>query len=154
MAFSQGLVVYAFVVGSDPAIGEAPLAALALGLALVPVVFLVVAFGSRHPRAPTAVLHAMGVALLVGLPLAAVDVVTGLMAGFGAGGAIALAQEEDDSLVARFVAIGFMTLYVAVLLRWLVEAGVFGGAVLPLVTVAAADEIMERRARDLRRRTG
>ena len=43
-----------------------PAAALAFGLALIPFVFIVLAFMSEHPRAPAAVFQAMVLALLVG----------------------------------------------------------------------------------------
>jgi len=154
MVVANGFIVFAFVAGSDPATSDGAVAALAVGMALAPVVFVVLAFGSHHPRAPTGVLYAMGLSLMIGLPLAAIDVVTALAAAFGIGGAVALARGSDDSLVARIVAAILVTVYVAALLRIVVEAGVFGGAVLPLVTIGVADEIMERHAERVRRVEG
>src|SRR5512134_1435268 len=56
-----------------------PGAYIAFGLALIPFVFIVLAFVSEHPRAPGAVVKAMALALLVGIPASAIaaDAVTG-----------------------------------------------------------------------------
>ncbi len=108
MIVANSLIVYAFVAGSVEGSTENPTAALAVGLALVPVVFLVLAFLSRHPRAPNAVLYAMMLSLMIGVPLAAFDVVAALTLGFGAGGVVALARLEDDSWVVRSIAVVFV----------------------------------------------
>src|SRR5688500_15575079 len=75
-----GLVLAA---SDDPNIAINPGAAIAFGLAVIPFVFIVLAFLSEHPRAPGAVLRAMGLALLVGISVSAVarDAVTGIVAG-------------------------------------------------------------------------
>ena len=57
------------VAADDDADGPAAGAAIAFGLSLIPFVFIVLAFASEHPRAPGAVLRAMGLCLLVGLPV-------------------------------------------------------------------------------------
>lgn len=150
MMIANALIVYAFVVGSAGSESESPFAALALGLGFVPVVFIVVAFVSKHRRAPTAVLYAMLLSLTVGLPLAALDVVTALTAGFAAGGAVTLAWSDDDSWIARGIAVILVTVYNGILTRQIVEAGILGAAVLPLVVVGVADEITERHAQRLR----
>jgi hypothetical protein len=151
MMIAEALIVYAFVLGSAGTGSESPLAALALGLALVPAVFVLVAFVSKHDRAPTAVIYAMLLSLLVGLPLAAIDVVTALAAGFGVGGAVTLVWSEDDSWVGRGLAVVLVAVYVGVLTRFIVEAGILAAAILPLVAVGVADEIAERHAERLRR---
>jgi hypothetical protein len=151
MIVADSLIVYAFVAGSVENSTENPTAALAVGLVLVPVVFLLLAFLSRHPRAPNAVLYAMMLSLMIGVPLAAFDVVAALTLGFGAGGVVALARSEDDSWVARSIAVVLVTVYIVVLLRYQVAAALFGSAVLPLVAVGSADEVMERHAERLRR---
>jgi len=151
MIASNSLIVYAFVVGSVADTTESPIASLAVGLALVPIVFILLAFLSRHPRAPTAVLYAMMFSLMIGVPLAAFDVVSALTLGFGAGGVVALAKLEDDSWPARSIAVVLVTVYIVVLLRYLVGAALLGSAVLPLATVGFADEVMERHAERLRR---
>ena len=77
--------------------------ALAVGLAVIPFVFIVLAFMSEHPRAPGAVLRAMGWALLVGIPVSALagDAVTGIVAGVGAGGIQALRMDDPQNWRAR-----------------------------------------------------
>ncbi len=124
-------------------------AAFALGAALVPFVFLALAFISGHRRAAGAVLKAMGLAVLVALPVSAImqDVVTGLVAGFGAGGVIALRSEPVHTWKSRAIAVAFVSLYVAVLVRVIVEAGLIAGATLPLVSIGIADSFVEFRAR-------
>ncbi len=120
----------------------------ALGLALVPFAFLVLAFGSRHPSPAAATVVAMLVSLVVAIPVLAIasDVVTGLVAGFGAGGVIALRFDpERHSRLWRWIAVGIVTLYVFVLLRTVTEAGLFAGPLLPLFAVGVADLFTERR---------
>ena len=57
---------------SDEEGGVNVAAAVAVGLALIPFVFVVLAFSSQHPRAPAAVVKAMWVSLLVGIPVSAI----------------------------------------------------------------------------------
>ena len=87
-----GIVAGLVAVASDRS--DAPPAGppIAFGLGLLPFVFIALAFLSGHPRAPGAAAKAMGLCLLVGIPVAAIvpDAVTGLVAGVGAGGAVAL----------------------------------------------------------------
>jgi hypothetical protein len=99
-------IVYAFVteaVGDD----RQPVAAGALGVALVPFVFILMAFVSGHPNAPLAILYAMGLALVVGIPLLALagDAVTGTVMGFGAGATLALRPDPASSWARRAVAV-------------------------------------------------
>jgi hypothetical protein len=146
MLVSNSLIVYAFVLGSAEEAGSSPIASLAIGLALVPIVFLLLAFISRHPRAPTGVLYAMLLSLMVGIPLAAFDVAAALTMGFGAGGAVALAKYEEDSWIARAIAVVVVTVYIVVLLRYQIGAALLATAILPLVAIGSADEVMEWRA--------
>jgi hypothetical protein len=131
--------------------GDAELAGLLwLGLAVTPFVFLVLAFASGHPRAPGATVLAMGLFLLVALPLVLVSIVPGLVAGFGAAAALALRYEpEMHSRRGRAIAVAGATLYVfaLVLLRELVPVlgpfAIMSGAVIPLAVVGIADEVAE-----------
>jgi hypothetical protein len=121
-------------------------AAMAFGLALIPFVFVALAFMSEHPRAPGAVLRAMGLALLVGIPVSALagDAVTGIVAGVGAGGVAALRMDNDETVRARALAVLFAAAYAFVLTR------VAGGLVLlpapifPLTAIGIADHLSER----------
>jgi uncharacterized membrane protein len=143
-ALLAGLVAEASEVegGPDPA------AAVALGIAIVPFVFVVLAFGSSHPRAPGAVLKAMGLTLLVGLPVMglAADAVTGIIAGVGAGGAVALRADEGHSYRARAIAVLAATLYTFVLVRTVGAMALLPAPVLPFTGIGVADHISERRA--------
>ena len=94
-----GIVIGVVAVASDNP--DAPPAGppIALGLTLLPFVFIVLAFFSTHPRAPAAVLKAMGLTLLIGIPVSAIapDAITGLVAGIGAGGIAALRSDEEGA---------------------------------------------------------
>jgi len=128
--------------------GPDPGPAFAFGLGVTPFVFVTLAFLSRHRRAPGAVLKAMGLAVLVALPVSVVmqDAITGLVAGYGAGGVVALRAEAVHSWKARAVAVALTSLYVAILVRVIIEAGLIAGATLPLVSIGVADSFVEFRA--------
>ena len=147
-ALLAGLVAGATNDGSS---GEAePNAALglAVGLTVIPFVFVALAFLSEHPRAPGAVVRAMGWSLLVGIPVSALagDAVTGIVAGVGAGGIQALRMDEPENWRARAWAVVVAAAYTFVLAR------VAGGLVLlpapifPLTAIGIADHFSERRA--------
>ncbi len=135
--------------------GPAPGPVIAFGLSLVPFVFIILAFMSSNRRAASAVLKAMGLSVIVAGPLSALmaDAVSGLVAGFGVGGAVTLRREEHHTLKSRLIAVGITTVYVAVLVNFSVEGGLFAGAVLPLLSLGIADWVMDRRADDSAART-
>jgi hypothetical protein len=146
-ALLAGLVAAA----SDDSSGDAePSAAigLAVGLTVIPFVFVALAFLSEHPRAPGAVVRAMGWSLLVGIPVSALaaDAVTGIVAGVGAGGIQALRMDDPENWRARAVGVLVAATYTFVLAR------VAGGFVLlpapifPLTAIGVADHLSERRA--------
>ena len=76
---------------SDGGVGN-PAVAIAFGLMLIPFVYVALAFLSEHPMAAGAVVKAMGLCLVVGICASALagDAVTGIIAGVGAGGIVAL----------------------------------------------------------------
>lgn len=121
-------------------------AALALGFALVPFVFIALAFIGGHPHAPGAVLKAMGLAIAVGAPVAALagDAVTGIVAGVGAGGVVALRVDVADNWRARAFAVGVATIYAFVLVHTLGAVSLFALPVLPLTGIGLADHWSER----------
>lgn len=131
--------------------GDADLAGLLwLGLAVTPFVFLVLAFASGHPRAAGATLAAMGLFLVVALPVGLVNLVAGLVAGFGAAAACALRLEPGvHSRRGRAVAVAAASVYVLVLLGLeallpvLGRFAIMSGAVIPLAIVGIADEVAE-----------
>lgn len=133
---------------SDASIdAPSPAAALALGLALIPFVFIALAFLSEHPRAPGAVLKAMGLSLLVGTVVSALaaDGVTGIVAGVGAGGVVALRSDEPHNWRARAIAVIFATLYTFVLVRTLGTVALLPAPILPFTGIGVADHLSERR---------
>jgi hypothetical protein len=128
---------------------KAPNAAplLAFGLALLPFVFVVLAFLSEHPRAPGAALKAMGMVLLMGIPVSALasDAVTGLVAGAGAGGIVALRSDVSHNWKARALAVLAVTAYEFVLVRTAGPAALLLAPILPLTSIGVADHLSERR---------
>jgi hypothetical protein len=122
--------------------------ALAVGLAVVPFVFVALAFLSEHPRAPGAVLRAMGWALLVGIPASALagDAVTGIVAGVGAGGIQALRMDYPENWRARALAVLVASVYTLVLVRLAGALVLLPAPIFPLTAIGVADHLSERRA--------
>ena len=142
---SYSFIVFAFVAGSTEG-GPNPGPPLALGLALVPIVFMVAAFLTRHARAGGAVLKAMGLWVVIGIPIASLDIVTGLVAGFAAGAVVSVRAEEEHTRKSRVIAGSLATLYTFLLLQVAPGVAVVGGSMLPFLGVGIADSIMERKA--------
>ena len=137
-------IVYAFVteaVGDD----DQPVAAAALGVALVPFVFIVLAFVSGHPNAPLAILYAMGLALVVGIPLLAVagDAVTGTVMGFGAGATLAVRPDPASSWVRRAVAVAIAGVVVFVLVLVFTPLALASAPALAVTPIGIADMTAE-----------
>ena len=128
--------------------GPDPAGAMALGLASIPLVFIVLAVMSGRPRWPGAVAKAMGLAILVGIPASAIagDAITGIVAGVGAGGCIALRRDDTHSLRTRAMAVAFAAVYTFVLVRSVSALALLPAPVLPLTAIGVADHVSERRA--------
>jgi len=137
-----GLVASSSETGID---GPNSGAALALGLASIPFVFIVLAFLSEHPKAPAAVLKAMGLALVVGIPVSALagDALTGIVTGVGAGAIVALRLEPDHSYRARMLAILLTGLATFVLVRLVGSAALLPAPILPFTAIGVADHLSE-----------
>jgi hypothetical protein len=120
-------------------------AALAFGLAMVPFVFVALAWLSEHPRPPGAVLRAMGLALVVGIPVSALaaDAVTGLVAGVGAGGIVALRADPPARLRYRVVAVVLAAGYTFVLARTAAVLALLPAPVFPFTAIGVADHVAE-----------
>lgn len=133
---------------SDEPGGPNPAAAIALGLAIVPFAFIALAFMSEHPRAPRAVVAAMGWALLVGIPVSAVvgDAVTGIVAGLGAGGVKALRMDLAHSVKARALAVVVASVYTLVLVVATGALALLPAPIFPFTALGIADHLSERRA--------
>jgi hypothetical protein len=124
-----------------------PGAAIAFGLALIPFVFIVLAFFSEHPTAPSAVVKAMGLCLLVGVVVSAVaaDAVTGIVAGVGAGGVVALRSDQPHTWRSRAVAVVVASVYTFVLARVAGEIVLLPAPIFPFTGIGIADHLAERR---------
>lgn len=139
-----GLVAIA---ADDRTEGPLPAVAIACGLALVPVAFVVLARVSAHPGGRRAVLKAVGMFVLVGIPVsaAAADAVTGLVAAVGAGGMFALRPDEADNGRARVLAIAAASVYTFVLVRIAGPIVLVSAPVFPFTALGAADYLSARR---------
>jgi hypothetical protein len=128
--------------------GAGPL--IAFGLASVPFVFMALAFLSEHPRAPGATAVAMALALLAGIPVSALarDAVTGIVAGMGAGGLVALRADLLDDRRNRALAVAAVSVFVFLLLRVESTVALLLAPALPFTAVGVADHLRERRAED------
>jgi len=120
-------------------------AAIGFGLALVPFVFVSLAFLSRHRMAPSAVLKSLGLWLVIALPIGLGSVVLGLMLGFGAGGMVSLRAEKWHMRRARAVALAAALLYTVLLLLVAPALGLVSAGTLPLVAIGLADTYSDHR---------
>jgi hypothetical protein len=120
---------------------------IAFGFALIPFVFIVLAFLSEHPRAPGAVVKAMGLALIVGIPVSAIaaDAVTGLVAAAGAGGIAALRADGAQAWKARAIGVLAVTVYVYLMIRLAGDVTLLLAPTLPFTCLGVADHLVERR---------
>ena len=135
------------VVASDEQGGPPAGLAIALGLCLIPFVYMVLAFSSEHPQAPGAVVKAMGLFLIVGIPVSAIaaDAVSGLVAGLGAGGIVALRADIGHSTKARAAAVVIAASYSYVLARVAGPAVLVFAPVFPFTALGLADHYVEWR---------
>jgi hypothetical protein len=134
-------------VASDDRGGPIPGPYIAFGLCLIPFVFIVLAFLSEHPRAPGAVVWAMVLTLLIGIPVSAIaqDAVTGFVAGVGAGGVVALRPDVAHDWKTRALAVVIVSAYVFVLVRTVPGLALLLAPALPFVSIGVADHLTERR---------
>lgn len=118
-------------------------AALGTGIALTPVTFLVAAFSSARSRPILGSLMALGSWGLT-LPLTYVDVITGLIAAFAVGVAVALGMPEGARWLHRAVAVFVLT--VAALIGVLIQPAAIV-LTIPLITcpvIVFADDVGRR----------
>jgi hypothetical protein len=132
---------------------EAPLTAgvalsLVGGFVLMAAAFAVLAVISRHPRRLRAVALAtlLGGAMWLCLPIVVGEPVTPMVAGFAAGGVVALRAEPEHTIGRRALAAVLITAYIFLLLRFTPLAGVITASLVPLPAIAWADALAERRA--------
>lgn len=142
------LLVGLVAAADDDANAPAAAPAIALGLALLPFVFITLAFLSEHPRAPQAVVRAMALCLLVGIIVSAVaaDAVSGVVAGVGAGGIAALRTDRDHDWRLRAGAVAIATVYCFVLARVAGPVVLVAAPIFPFTGIGLADHFAEWRA--------
>jgi len=118
------------------------------GFALMTAAFAALAVMSRRPRRLRAVAFAalLGGMLWLWLPFLVGEPVTPMVAGFAAGGVVALRAEPEHTIGRRAVAALLITAYVFLLLRFTLLVGVIVAPLLPLPAIAWADAMAERRA--------
>jgi hypothetical protein len=133
---------------SDDTGGPVPGPLIAFGLCVVPFLFLALAVLSQHPRMPAAVLKAMALTLLVGIPVSALaaDAVSGMVAGIGAGGIAAIRADLVHSWRIRAIGVAIATAVVVLAVRTAPEAAVLIAPCLPFTAIGVADHVAERRA--------
>ena len=131
----------------DPGGSANPGASIAVGLAIVPFVFVALAFLSEHPTPPRAVLQAMGLCVLVGIVVSALaaDAVTGIVAGVGAGGVVALRADEAHTWQSRAIAVALAAVYTFVLARTAGPIVLLPAPAFPFTAIGVADHLSERR---------
>ena len=122
-------------------------AAIVFGLALIPVALIVLALASEHPSASAAVTRAMGLGLLVGIFVSAgaADAVTGLVAGVGAGGIVALRADEAHGWRMRAVGVAVAAGYTFVLARSAGGMVLVVAPIFPFTSLGLADHLSEWR---------
>ncbi len=147
LLISYALILLPIMAGPDDG-AEAFGASLGVGLALVPLVFMVAAFVSQNERAALSIVKASGLWALITFPIAYYGLIVGLLplfiaglvAGYGAGGIVAFRLEGQHSRPRRIVAVALTVLYTYAIVTISPVAGLFGGAVMPFVAIAFADE--------------
>ncbi len=132
---------------------EAPLTtgvglALAGGFLLMVAGFAALVLISRRPRplAMVSLASALGAGMWLWLPFLVGEPVTPMVAGFAAGGVVALRAEPEHTMGRRVLAAVLITAYVFLLLRLTPLVGAIVAPLLALPVLAWADAIAERRA--------
>jgi len=145
-------MVFAFVAAGLED-GPPPGPAFAFGLALVPFVFVALSAISRQPALGGATVAAMLLAVAVALPVLALarDAVTGLVAGFGAGGAVALRREPKHRWQTRAWGVVGAATFTLVAVRLVPLLGLIAAPIITLPAIGAADLYSDYRAEQFRK---
>lgn len=118
------------------------------GFALMAAGFLALALISRRERPLWSITlaSALGGFMWMSLPFVVGEPVTPMVAGFAAGGVVALRAEAEHKLGRRVIAAFLITAYVFLLLRFTGFVGILIGPLLALPAITWADALSERRA--------
>jgi hypothetical protein len=144
--FSYLMFVFGFSLATDDEERVFAGGVIGIALGLVPGVFMCLAAISQREHAVRTTLLATLLWVVIGGPIAILDIPTGLVAGFGAGGVVALHREPAHTTVSRALVVAICVLYVFVLGRVVPAAALMVGAILPFAAVGVADSFMEREA--------
>jgi hypothetical protein len=89
----------------------------------------------------------MGLAIAVGAPVSAIagDAVTGIVAGVGAGGVVALRADADHNWRARAMGVAFAVVYTFLLARMASSLALLPAPIFPFTAIGVADHLSERR---------
>lgn len=141
------LLIGLVAAASDEAGRPAAAPPIALGLCLIPFVFVLLAFASEHPQAPGAVVKAMAMCLIVGIPASALasDAVTGIVAGVAAGGIFALRSDTMHSYRVRAGGVAVAAAYAFMLVRLAGPVALIAAPVFPFTALGLADHYAEWR---------
>ena len=144
MFFDYTMFIFGFASAAD---GEPIFAGGIIGIAfgLVPVVFFAAATVSNQERSIRTSLLATLLWVVIGTPIAFFDLPTALVAGFGAGGIVALRHVPGGTLIYRVVVVAICVVWVFAVQRISPAAGLMVGAILPFVALTIADLVQERR---------
>jgi hypothetical protein len=120
-------------------------AGIVIGLALVPVAFAVLAIASQQPHPARAVGRAVGLLLLVGVPVSAVagDAVTGIVAGVGAGGIVCLRADPTPDWRWRAGSVAIGAAYCYLLARTAGAVVVLAAPIFPFTGLGLADHLAD-----------
>jgi hypothetical protein len=141
--FSYLLIIFGFasVADEDPAFAGG---LIGIGTGLVPAAFGCLAAVSQRPHAIRTALAATGLWVVIGGPVAIIDIPAGLVAGFGAGAVLAFNRRPMHTTASRAIAVAVVVAYVLVVGRMFPAAALMVGSVLPFAAVGVADSIIER----------
>jgi uncharacterized membrane protein YdfJ with MMPL/SSD domain len=118
-----------------------------LGLVVVPLVFIALAFLSRHRRAPIAILKSLGIWVAVAVVGGLLSIVLGLYLAFGIAGIFSLrADDPPHSYRLRMWGLTAGIAYTLLLVLIVPALGLFSAGTVPLIALGFADEFAERRA--------
>ena len=141
LLFSYVAYAGAFVVSGDGAGFDTDPGLVVIALAMVPLVFIAVAFISRNPRARGRVLQSVGLLLVIGLVAGLISPIVGAAAGYGAGIAVSLHPVNvEGCLRRRLIGVVLALIYMSALLVFIPAAGLIAGAIVPGLMVGFADE--------------
>lgn len=134
--------------GAEVPVTAAVAATLGGGALVMAAAFAALALISRRPRPWRSIPFAflLGSAMWLWLPFVAGEPYTPMIAGFAAGGVVALRAEPEHTIGRRVIAALLVTVYLYLLLRLALLPAVIVAPLLPLPVLAWADAMAERRA--------